>query len=177
MPAPVPEFSLHLNEDQRELRDWLHGFARDVMRPAASEWDSREETPWPLIQEAAKIGLYGFEFLATCWADPTGLSLPIASEELFWGDAGIAMSILGTGLAVAAIYGSGTPEQLLEWVPLCFGDADDPKLSLNLGAVDFLKVVSGNGNPVMMFMTGKLKAKGDLGLAANIANLFDIPKG
>jgi len=52
----------------------------------------------------------------------------------------------------------------------------EPKLSLTLGAVDFLKVVSGNGNPVMMFMTGKLKAKGDLGLAANIANLFDIPK-
>ena len=38
------------------------------------------------------------------------------------------------------------------------------------------KIVSGSGNPVMMFMTGKLKAKGDLGLAANIANLFDIPK-
>jgi putative sterol carrier protein len=52
----------------------------------------------------------------------------------------------------------------------------DPKLSLTLGPVDFLKVVSGSGNPVMMFMTGKLKAKGDLGLAANIANLFDIPK-
>jgi putative sterol carrier protein len=52
----------------------------------------------------------------------------------------------------------------------------DPKLSLNLGAVEFLKVVTGTGNPVMMFMTGKLKAKGDLGLAANIANLFDIPK-
>ena len=52
----------------------------------------------------------------------------------------------------------------------------DAKLSLNLGAVDFLKVVSGNGNPVMMFMTGKLKAKGDLGLAANIQNLFEIPK-
>lgn len=52
----------------------------------------------------------------------------------------------------------------------------DPKLSLNLGAVEFLKVVTGSGNPVMMFMTGKLKAKGDLGLAANIANLFDIPK-
>jgi putative sterol carrier protein len=52
----------------------------------------------------------------------------------------------------------------------------DPKLSLTTGAVDFLKVVSGNGNPVMMFMTGKLKAKGDLGLAANIANLFDMPR-
>jgi putative sterol carrier protein len=52
----------------------------------------------------------------------------------------------------------------------------DPKLSLSLGAVEFVKVVTGTGNPVMMFMTGKLKAKGDLGLAANIANLFDIPK-
>ena len=52
----------------------------------------------------------------------------------------------------------------------------DPKLSLTLGAVDFLKVVTGNTNPMMMFMTGKLKAKGDLGLAANIANLFDTPK-
>jgi hypothetical protein len=52
----------------------------------------------------------------------------------------------------------------------------DPKLAITVGPVDFVKVVSGNGNPMMMFMTGKLKAKGDLGLAANIANLFDIPK-
>lgn len=52
----------------------------------------------------------------------------------------------------------------------------DPKLSLTMGPVEFLKIVGGAANPVMMFMTGKLKAKGDLGLAANIANLFDIPK-
>ena len=52
----------------------------------------------------------------------------------------------------------------------------DPKLALTMGPVEFLKIVSGNANPVMMFMTGKLKAKGDLGLASNIANLFDIPK-
>ena len=52
----------------------------------------------------------------------------------------------------------------------------EPRLTITLGPVDFLKVVSSNANPVMMFMTGKLKAKGDLGLAANIANLFDMPK-
>jgi hypothetical protein len=52
----------------------------------------------------------------------------------------------------------------------------EPKLTLTMAPVDFLKVVSGAGNPMMMFMTGKLKAKGDLALAANIANLFDIPK-
>ncbi len=52
----------------------------------------------------------------------------------------------------------------------------DPKLALTIGGVDFLKVISGAGNPMMLFMSGKLKAKGDLGLAANIANLFNIPK-
>ena len=52
----------------------------------------------------------------------------------------------------------------------------EPKLALTVGPVEFLKIISGGANPVMLFMTGKLKAKGDLGLAANIANLFDIPK-
>ncbi|ADD42685.1 acyl-CoA dehydrogenase family protein [Stackebrandtia nassauensis] len=121
-------FSLELSEEQQTLRDWAHGFAADVVRPAASEWDEREETPWPIIGEAAKIGLYGFEALAQFWADPTGLSLPIVSEELFWGDAGIGLSIFGTSLAAAGIYSAGTPEQLAEWVPQCFGDADDVKL-------------------------------------------------
>ncbi|MFJ6163803.1 acyl-CoA dehydrogenase family protein [Micromonospora orduensis] len=123
------EFSLDLTEEQRDLRDWVHGFAAEVVRPAAAEWDEREDTPWPVIQEAAKVGLYGFEFLATCWADPTGLSLPIASEELFWGDAGIGLSIFGTSLAVAAIYGAGTPDQMVEWVPQCFGDVDSPAVA------------------------------------------------
>jgi alkylation response protein AidB-like acyl-CoA dehydrogenase len=125
----MAEFSLDLSEEQRDLRDWVHGFAADVVRPAAAEWDAREETPWPVIQEAAKVGLYGFEFLANTWADPTGLSLPIASEELFWGDAGIGMALMGTSLAVAAIYGSGTPDQLVEWVPQCFGSVDSPAVA------------------------------------------------
>jgi acyl-CoA dehydrogenase len=121
-------FSLELTEDQRDIRDWVHGFSEKVVRPAAEEWDEREETPWPVIQEAAKIGLYGFESLAQFWADPTGLSLPIVNEELFWGDAGIGMSIFGSSLAAAGIYSAGTPEQLGEWVPQCYGTADDPKL-------------------------------------------------
>src|SRR5919106_4509781 len=122
------EFSLDLDDEQRELREWVHGFAAGTVRPAAAEWDEREEAPWPVIQEAAKIGLYGFEFLANTWADGTGLSMPIVNEELFWGDAGIGLSIFGTSLAVAAIYSSGTPEQLLEWVPQCFGTPDDIKV-------------------------------------------------
>src|SRR5947209_19869348 len=120
------DFSMELNQDQKDIRDWVHGFAADVVRPAAAEWDEREETPWPIIQEAAKIGLYGFEGIAQFFADPSGLGLPIVNEELFWGDAGIGMSIMGTSLAVAAILSSGTPEQLGEWVPQCFGSESEP---------------------------------------------------
>ncbi|HMC06446.1 MAG TPA: acyl-CoA dehydrogenase family protein [Solirubrobacterales bacterium] len=122
-------FNLELSQDQRDIRDWVHGFAEQVVRPAAHEWDEREETPWPVIEEAAKIGLYGFEGLAQFWMDPTGLTMPLVNEELFWGDAGIGMSIMGTTLAVAAIYSAGTPDQLVEWVPQCFGDQDEPRVA------------------------------------------------
>jgi acyl-CoA dehydrogenase len=121
-------FSLELSDAQADIRDWVRGFAEQVVRPAASEWDEREETPWPIIQEAAKIGLYGFEGIAQFWADPSGLTMPLVNEELFWGDAGIGMSIMGTTLAVAGIYAAGTPEQFVEWVPQCYGTPDDPKV-------------------------------------------------
>jgi acyl-CoA dehydrogenase len=129
LPDEETPFSLELNQDQKDIRDWVHGFAEGVVRPAASEWDEREETPWPVIQEAQKIGLYGFEALGQFFADPTGLTLPIVNEELFWGDAGIGMAIMGTSLAVAGIFASGTPEQMGEWIPQCFGTADDPKVA------------------------------------------------
>jgi len=125
----MSDFSMDLNEDQITLRDWLHGFAEQQMRPIAAEWDEREETPWPFIQEAAKLGVYGLDFLMNAIKDPTGLSMMIALEELAWGDAGLCMSIMGTTLGVAAIVSNGTPEQQMEWVPRCFGTPDDIKLA------------------------------------------------
>ena len=123
------EFSMDLSEDQVTLRDWVHGFALEKMRPIAAEWDEREETPWPFIEEAAKIGIYGLEFMMSALADPTGLSLMVALEELAWGDAGLCMSLMGTSLGVAGIVANGTPEQQMEWVPQCYGTPDDVKLA------------------------------------------------
>ena len=124
----MAEFSLHLTDDQLQIKDWIHEFAKDVMRPAAQEWDDREEFPWPVVQEAAKIGLYGIEFMMNAMGDSSGLTLPVAIEEIFWGDAGLGMAIMGSGLAAAGITGNGTPEQIMEWVPQCYGTADDIKL-------------------------------------------------
>ena len=56
------------------------------------------------------------------------------------------------------------------------GHDGDATLSLAMGPVELIKVITKSGNPVMMFMTGKIKAKGDLGLAANIADFFDVPR-
>jgi alkylation response protein AidB-like acyl-CoA dehydrogenase len=122
------EFSLQPSEDVLDMRRWVHGFAADVIRPAAAEWDEREETPWPVIEEAAKLGLYSLDFFATQWMEPTGLGIVVAFEELFWGDAGIGLSLAGTGLAAVAVATNGTSEQMGEWLPQMFGEPGDVKL-------------------------------------------------
>src|SRR5215203_3796043 len=124
----MAEFSLHLSEDQVQIQKWVHGFAEEVLRPAAHEWDEREEFPYEIVQQAADIGLYGWEFMMTAMGDQTGLTLPVAVEELFWGDAGLGMAIMGSSLAAAGIAGVGTPEQVLEWVTQCYGTADKVQL-------------------------------------------------
>jgi alkylation response protein AidB-like acyl-CoA dehydrogenase len=121
-------FSLELSADVLQMRQWVHEFARDVIRPAAAEWDEREETPWPIIDEAAKIGLYSLDFFGTQWMDPSGLGTVVSFEELFWGDAGIGLSIVGSGLAAVAVASNGTNEQIGEWLPQMFGSPGDVKL-------------------------------------------------
>jgi len=126
--TPMP-FSLDPGPGLREMQDWVHGFAANVIRPAAAEWDEREETPWPILEEAAKIGLYSLEFFGEQWLGPTGLGIPIAFEELFWGDAGIALAIAGSSLAAVALSSNGTNEQMGEWLPQMFGAPGDIKLA------------------------------------------------
>jgi len=121
-------FSLDLSPDVAEMRDWVHEFAQNVIRPAGAEWDEREETPWPILQEAAKVGLYSLDFFGQQWLEPTGLGTAVAFEELFWGDPGIGLALTGSCLAAVAVGSNGTQEQIGEWLPQMFGDPDDIKL-------------------------------------------------
>ncbi|MDT5045939.1 MAG: acyl-CoA dehydrogenase, partial [Mycobacterium sp.] len=61
--------------------------------------------------------------------EATGLGMPTVFEEMFWGDAGIALSIMATGLAAAALAANGTPQQIGEWLPQMFGTPGDPQLA------------------------------------------------
>jgi len=121
--------SFELTEDQIELQKWVHEFAATVVRPAAAQYDEREDFPWPVLQEAAKIGLYSLDFFATQWFDESGLGIPLTMEELFWGDAGIGLAIVGTTLAAASVRANGTDEQVGQWIPAMFGTVDEPKVA------------------------------------------------
>jgi acyl-CoA dehydrogenase len=117
-----------LNEEQREFKDYCRRFAAEVIRPAAPKHDAEESVPWEVIGEARKWGLHGLDHIQRMGNDPDGLLSPIYAEELHWGCAGIALAISASSLAAAGLAASGTPEQIAEWVPQCFGTDDEIKL-------------------------------------------------
>jgi alkylation response protein AidB-like acyl-CoA dehydrogenase len=107
-----------LNEEQMEAQALARDFAINEMRPRAAEADEREELPWAVIEKAAEAGLTSFGVPR----DHGGLGLdPIAmalfSEELFWGDAGMATSIEASQLAIEPLLIAGTEEQKKEFLP------------------------------------------------------------
>jgi acyl-CoA dehydrogenase len=117
-----------LNEEQLEFKERARAFARDVIRPAARKHDEEESTPWEVVKEARKQGFQGLEAIQRSASDSDGQMQVISAEEFHWGCAGIALAISGSGLAAAGIASSGTPEQIAQWVPECFGSGDEVKL-------------------------------------------------
>ncbi|OLR90981.1 SCP2 sterol-binding domain-containing protein [Actinokineospora bangkokensis] len=53
---------------------------------------------------------------------------------------------------------------------------EDPRVTITLAPADFLKLVSSNASAPVLFMTGKLKVRGDLAFAAGLISLFDLPR-
>ena len=117
-----------LNEEQLEFKGRCRTFAREVIRPAARKHDEEESTPWEVIKEARKQGFQGLEAIQRSAGDSEGQMQVISAEEMHWGCAGIALAIAGSGLAAAGIVASGTPEQIAQWVPECFGVGEEIKL-------------------------------------------------
>lgn len=52
-----------------------------------------------------------------------------------------------------------------------------PRVTFELGALDFLKLVTGNANPLKLALTGKLRIRGDLLFAPRVQGFFEIPRG
>jgi acyl-CoA dehydrogenase len=121
-------FSLELTDEQKQARDWAHDFAENEIRPVARHYDEEEEFPWEVVEKASKIGLYGLDYYQMAGGDQTGLTTALIAEEVFWGCAGIGLAIFGSGLCLAGLAATGTPEQMQQWAPRIFGTPDDIKV-------------------------------------------------
>src|SRR3979409_940053 len=138
-----------LPDEQKDLRDSVHEFARDVIRPAAPDWDEKEETPWPIMHQAHELGLDTYSYPEEYGGGGVSDMVPplIGPEELTWGCAGIAIAISATGLCATAIQQCGTPEQKAKYMPMFC----DPK-QIVLGAMGLTE--SEAGSDVSAMRTG-----------------------
>ncbi|MGP8161131.1 MAG: acyl-CoA dehydrogenase family protein [Candidatus Dormibacteria bacterium] len=130
-----------LTTEQEEIRRLAHEFAANEMRPRAAHYDEYEETPWEVMRTAHQLGLDA----SSAFPDRYGgggldvLGQLILTEELSWGDAGIAVSIQGTGLCGAAIVAMGTEAQKRRYI----GMLCDPE-ELRIGAMGLTEPNSGS---------------------------------
>jgi putative sterol carrier protein len=51
----------------------------------------------------------------------------------------------------------------------------DPRLTITMDGPEFLRLVSGNADPMRAYFTGRIKLAGDIMVAAKLATLFRLP--
>ena len=113
-----------LNEEERMVQQLAHEFAVKEIRPVAAYYDEHEELPRDIMLKANQLGL-------SAGMMGQGVSMlvsPVVTEELSWGDSGIAISISSSGLALAAIMAMATEDQKKEWLPKCVSTETELKL-------------------------------------------------
>jgi putative sterol carrier protein len=57
------------------------------------------------------------------------------------------------------------------------GESGEPKLTVTMDAVEFLKLASGNLDPMQAYFKGRIELAGDIMVAAKLAQLFKVPGG
>ncbi len=125
-----------LSEEERMIRDVAHDFAQKEIRPVAEYYDEHEgEYPTPIIKKANEIGLGGGSMFQV-----GGIGSVLIVEELSWGCAGMALAIVSSGLAAAAIAGMGTDAQRAKFLPMCMSTEKE----LRIGAYGLTEPEAGS---------------------------------
>ncbi len=111
-------------------RNMIHQFAENTLRPIAREYDEKEHEkfPWDIIKLVHQMsksmggGMIGGKEEKKEGPSERALLGAVMAEELFWGDAGIALTLPGPGLGGAAVQATGTPEQKERFLKRFTGD-------------------------------------------------------
>jgi acyl-CoA dehydrogenase len=110
--------SFELSDEQKALRHLAREFAENEIRPKAAEYDERSTHPQDVVEKAHEVGLMNPHIPE----EFGGLGLPgfdgmLIGEELSWGCAGIAVSIVANTLGAGPVLLAGTDDQKREWLP------------------------------------------------------------
>src|ERR1051326_3284455 len=120
--------SFELSPEQQALRELAREFAEKEIRPKAAEYDAHATHPADVIAKAHEVGLMNVHIPE----ELGGLGLPgfagmLIGEELSWGCAGMAVSIVANTLGSAPVMVAGTTEQKNRPLP---PRVDEPPLCL-----------------------------------------------
>jgi acyl-CoA dehydrogenase len=114
----VGGISFALRDEQKELRALAREFAEKEIRPRAAEYDEHSTHPVDVIAKAHEVGLMNphvpEEYGGTGLPGFDGM---LIGEELSWGCAGIAVSIIANTLGAGPVLIGGSDEQKREWLP------------------------------------------------------------
>ncbi len=121
----MTDIELDLTDQERQIRDTAHRFAEEVMRPAGRELDrladpadviKKESILWEVFHKHREIGLADLE-TETASLPPRERSRlrALISEEMGWGDSGLAISLGVANFHKAFAMMSGKPALIERW--------------------------------------------------------------
>ena len=108
-----------LSDEQREIRQVVREFARDVVAPRAAGYDESGEFPYDLVAGMARLGLFALPFAERDGgAGGDFVSYCLALEEIARADAALAITLeAAVSLGISPIVSFGTAEQKQRWLP------------------------------------------------------------
>lgn len=130
--AAADRFDLTPTDEQRMLREAVEGFARERMRPAASDADAAGAPPPELLAQSAELGLATLgvpEELGGAVGERSAVTSTLLCEALAHGDMGLAVACLAPGAVGTALGLWGDAEQQARYLPAFAGD-DVPTAAL-----------------------------------------------
>src|SRR6266852_2353042 len=117
--------SFQLAPEQQDLRDSVAQFAHDLVAPTIGDYYERDEFPYEIVSEMARMGLFGLPFPEE-YGGMGGdyFALRLALHELARVDSSVAITLeAAVSLGAMPIYRFGSQEQRDRWLPdLCQGD-------------------------------------------------------